>query len=264
MEQQKQRPKQGRSLTRKIIEAHYVKGSLTPGEEVFLRVDQTLTHDINAVMTYLAFEAIGLPRVRTECSVSYLDHNLLYIDHKTPDDHIYLQSAARKYGVWVSRPGNGICHAVHAARFGVPGKICMGGDSHTPHGGAIGMLGIGVGGMDVATAMTGVPMRLKMPKVVNVRLTGSLWPGVNAKEVILELLRRVSIKGGLGKVYEVYRPRRGNAGGAAARHHRQHGCRDGRDQLHLSGRRTGEKVFDRTAPGRCLHGTAAGPGCGVR
>lgn len=206
MEQQKQRPKQGRSLTRKIIEAHYVKGSLTPGEEVFLRVDQTLTHDINAVMTYLAFEAIGLPRVRTECSVSYLDHNLLYIDHKTPDDHIYLQSAARKYGVWVSRPGNGICHAVHAARFGVPGKICMGGDSHTPHGGAIGMLCIGVGGMDVATAMTGVPMRLKMPKVVNVRLTGSLRPGVNAKEVILELLRRVSIKGGLGKVYEYTGP----------------------------------------------------------
>lgn len=206
MEQQKQRPKQGRSLTRKIIEAHYVKGSLTPGEEVFLRVDQTLTHDINAVMTYLAFEAIGLPRVRTECSVSYLDHNLLYIDHKTPDDHIYLQSAARKCGVWVSRPGNGICHAVHAARFGVPGKICMDGDSHTPHGGAIGMLCIGVGGMDVATAMTGVPMRLKMPKVVNVRLTGSLQPGVNAKEVILELLRRVSIKGGLGKVYEYTGP----------------------------------------------------------
>ena len=183
-----------------------MKGSLTPGEEVFLRVDQTLTHDINAVMTYLAFEAIGLPRVRTECSVSYLDHNLLYIDHKTPDDHIYLQSAARKYGVWVSRPGNGICHAVHAARFGVPGKICMGGDSHTPHGGAIGMLCIGVGGMDVATAMTGVPMRLKMPKVVNIRLTGSLRPGVNAKEVILELLRRVSIKGGLGKVYEYTGP----------------------------------------------------------
>lgn len=183
-----------------------MKGSLTPGEEVFLRVDQTLTHDINAVMTYLAFEAIGLPRVRTECSVSYLDHNLLYIDHKTPDDHIYLQSAARKCGVWVSRPGNGICHAVHAARFGVPGKICMGGDSHTPHGGAIGMLCIGVGGMDVATAMTGVPMRLKMPKVVNIRLTGSLRPGVNAKEVILELLRRVSIKGGLGKVYEYTGP----------------------------------------------------------
>ena len=196
----------GKSLTRKIIEAHYVKGSMTPGEEVFIKVDQTLTHDINAVMTYLAFEAIGLPRVRTECSVSYLDHNLLYIDHKTPDDHIYLQSAAKKFGVWVSRPGNGICHAVQVARFGAPGKISMGGDSHTPHGGAIGMLCIGVGGMDVATAMTGVPMRLKMPRVVNVRLTGTLRPGVNAKEVILEMLRRVTIKGGLGNVYEYTGP----------------------------------------------------------
>lgn len=196
----------GKSLTRKIIESHYVKGSMTPGEEVFIKVDQTLTHDINAVMTYLAFEAIGLPRVRTECSVSYLDHNLLYIDHKTPDDHIYLQSAAKKFGVWVSRPGNGICHAVQVSRFGAPGKISMGGDSHTPHGGAIGMLCIGVGGMDVATAMTGVPMRLKMPRVVNVRLTGTLRPGVNAKEVILEMLRRVTIKGGFGNVYEYTGP----------------------------------------------------------
>ena len=138
----------GRSLTRKIIESHYVSGSMTPGEEVFIKVDQTLTHDINAVMTYLAFEAIGLDRIRTECSVSYLDHNLLYVDNKTPDDHIYLQSAAKRFGVHVSRPGNGICHAVHVARFGVPGKVSMGGDSHTPHGGAIGMLCIGVGGMD--------------------------------------------------------------------------------------------------------------------
>ena len=196
----------GKSLTRKIIESHYVSGSMTPGEEVFIKVDQTLTHDINAVMTYLAFEAIGLPRVRTECSVSYLDHNLLYIDHKTPDDHIYLQSAAKKFGVWVSRPGNGICHAVQVSRFGAPGKISMGGDSHTPHGGAIGMLCIGVGGMDVATAMTGVPMRLKMPKIVKVELTGRLAPGVNAKEVVLEMLRRESVKGGLGKVYEYVGP----------------------------------------------------------
>ncbi len=196
----------GKSITRKIIEAHCVKGSMIPGEEIFIRVDQTLTHDINAVMTYLAFEAIGLPCVRTECSVSYLDHNLLYIDHKTPDDHIYLQSAAKKFGVWVSRPGNGICHTVHMARFGVPGKISMGGDSHTPHGGAIGMLCIGAGGMDVATAMTGVPMRLKMPRVVNVRLTGALRPGVNAKEIILEMLRRITIKGGFGNVYEYTGP----------------------------------------------------------
>ena len=196
----------GKSLTRKIIESHYVSGSMVPGEEVFIKVDQTLTHDINAVMTYLAFEAIGLDRIRTECSVSYLDHNLLYVDHKTPDDHIYLQSAAKKFGVHVSRPGNGICHTVHVARFGAPGKISMGGDSHTPHGGSIGMLCIGVGGMDVATAMTGVPMRLKMPRVVQVYLTGELKPGVNAKEVILEMLRRVSIKGGLGNVYEYTGP----------------------------------------------------------
>lgn len=196
----------GKSLTRKIIESHYVSGSMVPGEEVFIRVDQTLTHDINAVMTYLAFEAIGLDRVRTECSVSYLDHNLLYVNNMTPDDHIYLQSAAKKFGVYVSRPGNGICHTVHVSRFGVPGKVSMGGDSHTPHGGSIGMLCIGVGGMDVATAMTGVPMHLKMPRVVRVNLTGELKPGCNAKEIILEMLRRISIKGGLGNVYEYVGP----------------------------------------------------------
>lgn len=196
----------GKSLTRKIIESHFVSGDMTPGEEIFIKVDQTLTHDINAVMTYLAFEAIGLDRVRTECSVSYLDHNLLYVDNKTPDDHIYLQSAAKKFGVYVSRPGNGICHTVHVSRFGAPGKVSMGGDSHTPHGGAIGMLCIGVGGMDVATAMTGVPMRLTMPRVVRVNLTGKLRPGCNSKEVIMEMLRRVTIKGGLGNVYEYVGP----------------------------------------------------------
>ena len=196
----------GKSLTRKIIESHYVSGSMVPGEEVFIKVDQTLTHDINAVMTYLAFEAIGLDRIRTECSVSYLDHNLLYVNNMTPDDHIYLQSAAKRFGVHVSRPGNGICHTVHVARFGAPGKVSMGGDSHTPHGGSIGMLCIGVGGMDVATAMTGVPMRLKMPRVVNVKLTGELKPGCNTKEIILEMLRRVTIKGGLGNVYEYTGP----------------------------------------------------------
>lgn len=196
----------GKSLTRKIIESHYVSGSMVPGEEVFIKVDQTLTHDINAVMTYLAFEAVGVDRIGTECSVSYLDHNLLYVDHKTPDDHIYLQSAAKRFGVHVSRPGNGICHAVNIERFGAPGKVSMGGDSHTPHGGSIGMLSIGVGGMDIATAMTGVPMRLKMPKVIKVELTGELRPGCNAKEVILEMLRRVTIKGGLGNVYEYVGP----------------------------------------------------------
>ena len=161
------------NLTRKILAAHLAEpGDMIPGQEIFLHVDQTLTHDINAVMTYLAFEAIGLDRVRTEASVSYLDHNLLYLDNKTPDDHIYLQSAARRYGVYVSRPGNGICHTVHMARFGAPGRLSVGGDSHTPHGGAIGMLCIGAGGMDVAAAMTGLPMGLSMPRVIRVYLTG--------------------------------------------------------------------------------------------
>lgn len=179
---------------------------MVPGEELFITVDQTLTHDINAVMTYLAFEAVGLERVRTKCSVSYLDHNLLYVNNMTPDDHIYLQSAARKYGVYLSRPGNGICHTVHMARFGKPGALSMGGDSHTPHGGALGMLCIGVGGMDVATAMTGLPMRLTMPRIVKVFLTGRLKAGVNAKEIVLEMLRRESVKGGLGSVYEYAGP----------------------------------------------------------
>ena len=196
----------GRPLTKKILESHFVRGSMIPGEELFITVDQTLTHDINAVMTYLAFEAVGLERVRTKCSVSYLDHNLLYVNNMTPDDHIYLQSAARKYGVYLSRPGNGICHAVHMARFGKPGALSMGGDSHTPHGGALGMLCIGVGGMDVATAMTGLPMRLTMPRIVKVFLTGRLKAGVNAKEIVLEMLRRESVKGGLGSVYEYAGP----------------------------------------------------------
>ena len=196
----------GRPLTKKILESHFVRGSMAPGEELFITVDQTLTHDINAVMTYLAFEAVGLERVRTKCSVSYLDHNLLYVNNMTPDDHIYLQSAARKYGVYLSRPGNGICHALHMARFGKPGALSMGGDSHTPHGGALGMLCIGVGGMDVATAMTGLPMRLTMPRIVQVFLTGRLKAGVNAKEIVLEMLRRESVKGGLGSVYEYAGP----------------------------------------------------------
>lgn len=196
-----------KNLSRKILEAHLAKPSeMIPGEEIYLKVDQTLTHDINAVMTYLAFEQIGLDRTQVETSVSYLDHNLLYLDYKTPDDHIYLQSVAKKYGVYVSRPGNGICHTVHVARFGAPGKLSMGGDSHTPHGGSIGMMCIGVGGMDVATAMTGVPMRLKMPQIIRVNLIGKLKAGCSAKDVILEMLRRNTVKGGLGKIYEYTGP----------------------------------------------------------
>ena len=193
----------GMNLSKKIIKNHLTReAGLTVGEEVYLKMDHTLTHDITAVMAYLAFEALDLPRVRTECSVSYLDHNLLYVDNKTPDDHIFLQSIAKKYGLYLSRPGNGICHSVHYARFGIPGKTVIGSDSHTTTAGGIGMLSIGAGGMDVATAMAGMPFRLRMPKIVRVNLVGRLNPGVAAKDVILEMLRRLSVKGGLGKIFE--------------------------------------------------------------
>lgn len=195
------------NLTRKILAAHLAEPSdMIPGEEILLHVDQTMTHDINAVMTYLAFEAIGLDYKQVKTSVSTLDHNVLYLDYKTPDDHIYLQSIAKRYGLHVTKQGNGICHTIMVSRFAVPGQLLFGGDSHTPHSGAVGQLSIGVGGMDVTTAMTGVPMALKMPKVIKVYLTGHLQPGVNAKEVILEMLRRETIKGGLGKVYEYVGP----------------------------------------------------------
>lgn len=195
------------NLTRKIIRSHLAAPSeMRPGEELQLKFDQTLTHDINAVMCYLAFEGIGIPRVRTEASVSYLDHNLLYIDSKTPDDHIFLQTLARRYGIWLSRPGNGIMHTVQLSRFGAPGKTSLGSDSHTPSGGALGMLSIGGGGMDCAGVMAGFPLRITMPEVVRVTLTGKLRPGVAAKDVILEMLRRYSVKGGLGKVYEYTGP----------------------------------------------------------
>lgn len=193
----------GDNLTRKILREHLARPSeMNVGEEIEVKVDQTLTHDINAVMCYLAFEGVGVDRVDTEVSVSYLDHNLIYIDNKTPDDHIFLQTLAKRYGIWVSRPGNGIMHSIQMARFGIPGKISLGTDSHTPTGGAIGMFAFGGGGMDGATAMAGLPIRLTMPEVVKVNLIGELRPGVAAKDVILEMLRRYSTKGGLGKVYE--------------------------------------------------------------
>jgi aconitate hydratase len=201
------------NLTKKILMSHLVsthgasgRFRPLPGDEISIRIDHTLTHDITAVMVYLAFEALGLPEVRTELSVSYLDHNLLYIDNKTPDDHVFLQSVAKQYGVYLSRPGNGICHSVHMARFSVPGKTLLGSDSHTPTCGAAGMFAIGAGGMDVAMAMAGLPLRIKMPSVVGVRLAGRLRPGVNAKDVALEMLRRRGAGGGLGKVFEYIGP----------------------------------------------------------
>ena len=191
------------NLTQKLFAAHLAEpAELVPGQEIKVTVDQTLTHDINAVMAYLAFEALDLNRVRTKLSVSYIDHNLLQIDNKTPDDHIYLQSIAQKYGLILSKAGNGICHALQCSRFGKPGALLLGGDSHTPSCGALGMLAIGVGGMDIAVALAGFPYVLKMPKVVKVNLKGHLRPGTAAKDIILEMLGRNTVKGGVGKVYE--------------------------------------------------------------
>lgn len=191
------------NVAQKLIRRHLATpAELVPGTEIRLTVDHTLTHDINAVMAYLAFEALDVPRVKTKLSVSYIDHNLLQIDNKTPDDHIYLQTLAKKYGLVLSKAGNGICHTLHCSRFGKPGAMLLGGDSHTPSCGALGMLAIGVGGMDIATALAGFPYVLKMPKIVRVHLRNHLRPGVAAKDIVLEMLRRVSVKGGTGKIFE--------------------------------------------------------------
>ncbi len=194
------------NLTQKILAAHLVSGEMTPGEEIAIRVDQTLTQDATGTMAYLQFEAMGIPRVKTELSVSYVDHNMLQTGFENADDHRFLQTIAAKHGIYFSRPGNGICHQVHLERFGVPGKTLLGSDSHTPTGGGIGMLAIGAGGLDVAVAMAGGPFYLTMPKVLGVKLTGALPPWVAAKDVILEMLRRLSVKGGVGRIVEYFGP----------------------------------------------------------
>ncbi|MFP4249349.1 MAG: aconitate hydratase [Armatimonadota bacterium] len=194
------------TLTEKIISAHIVSGEMHPGEGIALRIDQTLTQDATGTMAYLQFEALEIDRVQTELSVSYVDHNTLQTGFENADDHRYLQTVAAKHGVYFSRPGNGICHQVHLERFGVPGKTLLGSDSHTPTGGGIGMLAIGAGGLDVAAAMAGEPFHLNMPEVVGVRLDGTLTGWASAKDVILELLRRLTVKGGVGKVFEYFGP----------------------------------------------------------
>jgi len=191
-----------KSLTYKILEERLASGKLEPGNEIGIRIDQTLTQDATGTMAYLQFEAMGIPRVRTKLSVSYVDHNMLQAGFENADDHRFLQSIAAKYGIYFSRPGNGICHQVHLERFGVPGQTLLGSDSHTPTGGGLGMVAIGAGGLDVAMAMAGQPFYLTAPTVVLVRLTGSLPPWVSAKDVILEVLRRRTVKGGLDRVFE--------------------------------------------------------------
>ena len=192
----------GLTLTEKILKAHVVDGEFVKGNEIGIRIDQTLTQDATGTMAYLEFEAIGVPRVKTERSVAYIDHNTLQSGFENADDHRFIGSVAKKHGIYFSRPGNGICHQVHLERFGVPGKTLIGSDSHTPTGGGIGMIAIGAGGLDVAVAMGGGAYYITYPKIVKINLTGKLSPWVSAKDVILEVLRRMSVKGGVGKVIE--------------------------------------------------------------
>ncbi|MHB1631899.1 MAG: aconitate hydratase [Acidithiobacillus sp.] len=194
------------NVTQKILAAHLVSGTLEAGSSIAIRIDQTLTQDATGTMAYLQFEALGLPRVRTELSVSYVDHNMLQSGFENADDHRFLQSFAAKYGVHFSRPGNGICHQVHLERFSRPGGTLLGSDSHTPTSGGAGMLAIGAGGLDIALAMGGLPFNLNMPQVVGVKLTGRLQPFVSAKDIILEVLRHKTVKGGVGKVFEYFGP----------------------------------------------------------
>ena len=192
----------GLTLTEKILKAHLVDGEMVKGKEIGIKIDQTLTQDATGTMAYLEFEAMGVPRVKTERSVAYIDHNTLQNGFENADDHRFIGSVAKKHGIYFSRPGNGICHQVHLERFGIPGKTLIGSDSHTPTGGGIGMIAIGAGGLDVAVAMGGGAYYITCPKVVKVELKGKLSPWVAAKDVILEVLRRLSVKGGVGKVIE--------------------------------------------------------------
>ena len=192
----------GKTIAQKIIASHLVSGNMIPGEEIALKIDQTLTQDATGTMAYLEFETMGISRVKTERSVAYVDHNMLQSGFENADDHRYLQSVCKKHGIWFSRPGNGICHQVHLERFGKPGKTLIGSDSHTPTGGGIGMLAFGAGGLDVAVAMGGGAYYITMPKMYKVNLTGTLRPFVTAKDVSLELLRILSVKGGVGAIIE--------------------------------------------------------------
>ena len=192
----------GHNLAQKIIKEHLISGEMIPGKEIAIRIDQTLTQDSTGTMAYLQFEAIGVPRVRTRRSVAYIDHNTLQTGFENADDHKYIQTVASRYGILFSKPGNGVCHQVHIERFGIPGQTLLGSDSHTPTCGGLGMLAIGAGGLDVAVAMGGGPYYLSMPRVCRVELTGKLRDWVSAKDIILEVLRRLTVKGGVGKIIE--------------------------------------------------------------
>lgn len=195
-----------RNIARKLIGSHLVEGEMIPGQEIGIRIDQTLTQDATGTLVMLELEAMGLDRVKTELSAQYVDHNLIQEDHKNPDDHLFLHSACRRFGIWYSRAGNGVSHPVHQERFGKPGKTLLGSDSHTPAAGALGLLAIGAGGLDVALAMAGQPFYFKMPRIWGVKLIGELPDWVSAKDVILEMLRRHNVDGSVGRIIEYYGP----------------------------------------------------------
>mgnify|MGYP003149164905 FL=1 len=192
------------NVTQKLIKEHLLEGEMTPGKEIGIKIDQALLQDATGTLVQLELEAMGLKKAQTEVAVQYVDHNLLQTDFKNADDHLFLHSAAERFGLWYSRPGNGVSHPVHMQRFGKPGKTMVGSDSHTPAAGSLGMLAIGTGGLDVASAIAGQPYFVKMPEVMGVKLTGNLPDWVSAKDVILEMLRRYDVKGGVGKVIEYY------------------------------------------------------------
>ena len=197
---------QALNVSQKLINSHLVKGSMNPGEEIGIKIDQTLTQDATGTLVMLELEAMGLDKAKTELSCQYVDHNLLQTDFKNPDDHMFLKSAAERFGIWYSRPGNGVSHAIHTERFARPGKTMAGSDSHTPASGCMGMLALGAGGLDVAFSIAGEPMFLKMPKVLGVKLTGKMPDWVSAKDVVLEMLRRYDVKGARGFIIEYYGP----------------------------------------------------------
>ena len=217
------------NVTRKLIGSHLVSGEMTPGEEIAIHIDQTLTQDATGTLVMQELEALGLDRVRTEVSVQYVDHNLLQTDEKNAEDHEYLRTAAQRFGIWFSKPGNGVSHPTHMQRFGIPGKTMVGSDSHTPAAGSLGMLAIGVGGLEVALAMSGRPLHIRMPQVWGVRLDGELPEWCSAKDVILEMLRRHDVKGGVNRIIEYQGPGLRESDRHGPPCDRQHGRRTGCD-----------------------------------
>ena len=232
----------GYTLTEKILRQHLANGSYEPGKEIGIKIDQTLTQDATGTMAYLQFESMGLSDIATELSVSYVDHNTIQVGFENADDHAYLESIAKKYGIYFSRPGNGICHQVHLERFARPGKTLLGSDSHTPTAGGVGSLAMGAGGLDVAVAMGGGAYYLTAPRVINVHLTGRLQPWATAKDVVLKVLSILSTKGNVGCVCEYTGEGIDRSDCAGESNHHQYGRRDGRDYIHLPQRQADQAV----------------------